>query len=310
MFDMSEFDEKTVEKVSRMCDILQSISSVEYTKERLSLYGGTSLNFLHFQNLPRLSLDIDFIYRDQKTGDWGKERDKIDDVIKKILSDLGYQADSIKIQATHPLTKFTVYYRTEDGQKDSIKIEIGYMRRTPIFKEDETKTFEHPKTRRKIELKTPKSEEIFGNKFCTLIYRYQDETQMSSRDLFDVYKISKQKFKEEMFLTALVIDSLMRPEPRIYKQDIEGMMSDVSIDEQVSRLIRKEKIPKDLKRRSLPFIQRYISLAEERYKELIDTFFDKQEFNPESFVNYDELHESIDSHPAILWNLQQLKDTK
>jgi len=100
MFDMSEFDEKTVEKVSRMCDILQSISSVEYTKERLSLYGGTSLNFLHFQNLPRLSLDIDFIYRDQKTGDWGKERDKIDDVIKKILSDLGYQADSVTSSPT------------------------------------------------------------------------------------------------------------------------------------------------------------------------------------------------------------------
>ena len=265
VFDKSEFDEKTVEKVSRMCDILKRISSVDYTKERLSLYGGTSLNFLHFQDLPRLSLDIDFNYRDQKTGDWGEERDKIDDMIKKILSDLGYQADKIKIQATHPLTRFTVHYRTKNDQNDSIMIEIGYMRRIPILKEDEVKAFEHPETGQAIRLKTPKSEEIFGNKFCTLIYRYKDETQMSSRDLFDVYKISKQKFKEEMFLTALVIDSLMRPEPRIYEQDIEGMMSDVSIDEQVSRLIRKEKIPEDLKTRSLPFIQKYISLADSHF---------------------------------------------
>ncbi|MFO7791850.1 MAG: nucleotidyl transferase AbiEii/AbiGii toxin family protein [Thermoplasmata archaeon] len=307
---MSVFDEKTVEKVYRMCDILQRISSVDYTMERLSLYGGTSLNFLHFKDLPRLSLDIDFNYRDQKTEDWGEERDKIDDIIKRILSDLKYLAENIKIQATHPLTRFTVHYRTDNGRKDSIKIEIGYMRRIPIFEEDEVKTFEHPETGQEIALKTPRSEEIFGNKFCTLIYRYKDEKQMSSRDLFDVYKISEQRFEEEMFLTALIIDSLMRPEPRIYQEDIEKMMRDVSIDEQVSRLIRKEEIPEDLKTNILPFIQRYISLSEERYKDLIDTFFDEQEFKPELFKNHDKLHPSIDSHPAILWNLKQLRENK
>ncbi len=183
MFDRSYFDEKTLEKISRMCDILQRVSSVTYTKERLSLYGGTSLNFLHFKDVPRLSLDIDFNYRDQKTDDWWKERDEIDEIIKRILSDLGYSADNIKVQATHPLTRFTVHYKTKNGQKDSIKIETGYMRRIPIFEEDEIKTLEHLETGQKIELKTPRPEEIFGNKFCTLIYRYKDESQMSSRDL-------------------------------------------------------------------------------------------------------------------------------
>jgi predicted nucleotidyltransferase component of viral defense system len=133
LFDTKGFDDKTVEKIYRICDILQRISLVDYTKERLSLYGGTSLNFLHFKNIPRLSLDIDFNFRDLKTGDWGKERDEIDKIIKKILSDLKYSDKDVKIQAVYPITRFTVRYKTKDDQPDSIKIEIGYMRRMPIF---------------------------------------------------------------------------------------------------------------------------------------------------------------------------------
>lgn len=308
MLNSSEFDENTLEKVSRMCDILHRISSVDYTRERLSLYGGTSLNFLHFRDIPRLSLDIDFNYRDKKIEEWWKERDRIDDMIKRILSDLGYTPEDIRIQATYPLTRFTLHYKTKMDQKDSIKIEIGYMRRIPVFEEDIKKTFTHIETGREIELKTPIPEEIFGNKFCTLLYRYKDQSQISSRDLFDVYQISQQNLEEEMFLTALVMDSLMRPEPRIYRQDTEKMMDSVSLDEGVSRLIRKKKIPKDLETRTLSFVRKYVSLSKERYISMIDIFFDEHEFKPELFKNYDKLHPSIESHPSILWNLQRLKN--
>ena len=121
MFDTQGFDDKTVEKIYRICDMLHRISLVDYTKERLSLYGGTSLNFLHFKNIQRLSLDIDFNYRDLKTGDWGKERDEIDKIIKKILSDLKYSDNEIKIEAKYPITRFTVNYKTKDDQPDFIK---------------------------------------------------------------------------------------------------------------------------------------------------------------------------------------------
>ena len=84
LFDTKGFDEKTIEKIYRICDILQRISLVDYAKERLSLYGGASLNFLHFKNVPRLSIDIDFNFRDLQTGDWEKEREKIDKIIKKL----------------------------------------------------------------------------------------------------------------------------------------------------------------------------------------------------------------------------------
>jgi len=310
LFDTKGFDDKTIEKIYRICDILQRISLVDYTKERLSLYGGTSLNFLHFKNIPRLSIDIDFNYRDLKTGDWEKERDEIDTVLKKILSDLKYSDKDIKIQAQYPITRFTVHYKTKTNQDDSIKIEIGYMRRMPVFKNDKNLNLNHFETDEKIELKTPISEEIFGNKFCTLLYRYKDETAISPRDLYDIYAISKNNFDNEMFETALIIDSLMRPEPRIYKKDPKTIVDNVSIDNQLLNLIRNREVPKDLKTKSQDFINKYISISKEKYNEIIDTFFDKHEFDPKLLKYYSTLNPDIKFHPSILWNLKQLDSMK
>ena len=307
MFDTTGFNEKTIEKIYRICDILQRISLTEYTQERLSLYGGTSLNFLHFKDIPRLSVDIDFNFRDLKTGNLEIERKKIDDIIKKIFSDLKYSKSDIKIQASYPMTRFEVHYITKDNQKDTIKIEIGYMRRIPIFKNDIKSTFNHFKTEEQIELKTPISEELFGNKFCTLLYRYKDETTISSRDLYDVYMISKHAFNQELFETAIIIDSLMRPEPKLYKKDFNKLVENVSIDDQLLNLIRNKEVPTDLKSKSREFIRKYISIAQEKYQNIIDTFFDKHEFNPKLIKSYNSLNLDIELHPNVLWNLKQLE---
>lgn len=307
MFDTTGFDEKTIEKMYRICDILQRISYVGFTKERLSLYGGTSLHFLHFKNVPRLSMDIDFNFRDLKTSDWGKDRDKIDNIIKKVLSDLTYSKNEIKIQAEYPITRFTVNYKTKNEQRDSIKIEIGYMRRIPIFKNDQKLSFPHFKTDEKIELKTPISEELYGNKFCTLLYRYKDPAVISSRDLFDVYIISKSTFDNELFEKAMIIDSLMRPEPRIYNRNPEGIVKNVSIDNQLLNLVRNRKIPEDLKTKSQRFINTLISTSKEKYTEIIDKFYDNHEFDPTLFKKDDDINSNISSHPSIIWNLKRLK---
>ena len=73
VFDTSGFDERLIEKIYRISDILQKIYSTEYTKKRLSLYGGTALNFTHVKNIPRPSIDIDFNYRGHHQTDWAQE---------------------------------------------------------------------------------------------------------------------------------------------------------------------------------------------------------------------------------------------
>ncbi len=48
------FSPEVKEKIDRLCDLLESIAKSEFLKKRLSLYGGTALNFLYFDQ-PRLS---------------------------------------------------------------------------------------------------------------------------------------------------------------------------------------------------------------------------------------------------------------
>lgn len=308
VFDTSGFDERIIEKIYRISDILQKIYSTEYTKKRLSLYGGTALNFTHVKNIPRLSIDIDFNYRGHHQTDWAQERNEIDKIIKKILYDLHYSNDNIAIQASYPLTRFTAEYNTNDGGKDSVKIEVGYLRRMPILHSDTFLPYNHLKTGEEIHICTPQSEELFGNKFCTLLYRHRDEHTISSRDLFDIYTISKTKFTPTIFETTMVIDSLMRKEPRLYARNPEHIIKNLTIDDSLKNLVRNRTIPTDIKEKTQAFITKQLTTIKEDYKIILDTFFDNHRFEPNLLKHQDMLNPQITQHPSILWNLKQLKE--
>ena len=90
------FNPVQIEKVLRISDILENISSVPFMRKRLALYGGTALAFVHFEEIERLSVDIDFNYRHIDEEDWGDVRDQVDENLKVILYTLGYTDDNIK----------------------------------------------------------------------------------------------------------------------------------------------------------------------------------------------------------------------
>jgi predicted nucleotidyltransferase component of viral defense system len=308
MLDTSGFNPRLIEKIYRIGDILQKIYTTEYTKKRLSLYGGTALNFLHCKDIPRLSIDIDFNYRDQQQNDWAQERNEIDTIIKKILHDLHYNNDDIAIQPSYPLTRFDVGYITEDGGKDSLKIEIGYMRRIPVLPSDIFLSFTHLRTGDEFLIQTPQREELFGNKFCTFLYRYGEENTASSRDLFDLYTISKKKLNTTLFDIAMVIDSLMRKEPRLYNRNPGNIIKNVMIDDQLKNLIRNRLVPADIKEKTQIFLTKHLDNSKKKYKTIIDTFFDNHQFEPTLVKHHNLLNTHIIDHPSILWNLKQLND--
>jgi predicted nucleotidyltransferase component of viral defense system len=310
MFNTSGFDSRLIEKIYRINDILQKLYTTEYTKKRLTLYGGTALNFLHFKDIPRLSIDIDFNYRDQQQNDWTQERNEIDTILKKILHNLHYDNNAIAIQPSYPLTRFDVGYKTADGGKDSLKIEIGYLRRMPVLSKDILLPFTHLKTGDEFPVQTPQREELFGNKFCTFLYRYGDKNIASSRDLFDTYTISKMKLNTTLFDVTIVIDSLMRKEPRLYNRNPDTIIKNVMIDDQLKNLIRNKYVPSDIKEKSQGFITKHLNNSKDKYKTLIDTFFDHHRFEPTLLKHHNLLNQHIREHPSILWNLKQLEEKK
>ncbi|MFX0207274.1 MAG: nucleotidyl transferase AbiEii/AbiGii toxin family protein, partial [Candidatus Hodarchaeota archaeon] len=195
------FSYEVLDKVYRIADVLQRLGHVPFLRSRMSFFGGTALNFIIFHRIERLSLDLDFNFREVSSQvDWNEDRSKVDEYIKQILYDLRYGRDDIKMNVSYPLTRFEVKY----PPNKSFKIEIAYTRRFPVLPSDDVRKFFHPRTNETCEILIPKKEEIFGNKCSVLLAR------KTSRDLFDVSRIALQECNSELVRKILVLENMMQ----------------------------------------------------------------------------------------------------
>lgn len=297
------FDPRQIEKACRISDLLEDISNVAFLRDRLSLYGGTALALIHLEEIQRLSIDLDFNYRHIDEADWGVVRDQIDDRIKRLLYAQGYGDEDLAVQASYPLGRITVRYENHLGQNDSFNIETGYMRRIPILPTDSLEKFRHIATGEELPVKTPQPEELYANKWCTLLYRG------SSRDLFDVHRISKESFRRDTFRKCAVTDSLMRGRPRLHEIDVEELVESIPLDTALRNLLLRETSKYDFKPMGedvKEFSQRMIHQLTADEKSVINRFYEKKEFNPEPMDAEEVLNRNITDHPMIKWALKQL----
>ena len=257
-FDLGRFPPRVREKIERLSDIAGRIYSVPFLSRRLSFYGGTCLNFVHLGDPARLSLDLDFNFRESPGVDWGEERDKVDSHLKKILWDLGYADEDIRLQASYPLTRMEVWYEPASGGKDSLKLETGYQRRIPILSSDVHMTWHHPVSGRAIEVLTPTREELFSNKVATLLYRFAYPDHISGRDLFDVYTISNGGYERDPFMVSLVLDSLTRPERRLDEIPPELSIERVRVEGSVEELVFDAPPMKEMSEHASEYLKQFI----------------------------------------------------
>lgn len=307
MSHMDNFPPEVQEKIERLFDILNRIYSVSFLSKRLAFYGGTCLNFVHLERAPRLSLDLDFNFRDTGSGNWWEEREKVDDILKKIFSDLGYEQDDIRIQASYPLTRFEVWYETTSRGRDSVKVEIGYQRRIPILRNDLVLNWHDPFSDRYIEVLTPISEELCSNKVATLLFRYDYPGHFSGRDLFDVYTISQMDLDMELFMPSLVIDSLTRPERRLDGIETDIHLKDARIEGNVEDLIFDDISLNEISSEVNMFIRKFMDEVQKQWSPLIDDFFERQVFDPDEYISKGALNERIREHQGIMWSLERLR---
>ena len=301
------FNLREIEKVCRISDLLEDISAVKFLRDRLCLYGGTALTFIYSDRILRLSVDLDLNYRHLNTEDWGKVRDEIDRRIKDLLYRQGYERSDIAISPRYPLTRFTVKYINRLGTRDDFRIEIGYLRRYPILKTDSLADFRHIGTQEAFKVKTPMKEELFANKWCTLLYRG------TPRDLFDVYQITKMNFNRKVFRKCAIVDSLMRKKPKLYEINIEETLRKIPIDSSLKNLLQTKFSKSDFKEmteKTIKFSRAIIADLTKNEIKSIDQFFDLKVFEP-NLIDEDKIfHQKIKEHPSILWTLNTLNNDK
>lgn len=303
MQSVHPFDPVQLEKVCRISDTLERITQIPFLRERLSLYGGTALNFIHFKEIRRLSVDIDFNYRHQsEETDWGEIRSEIDENIKQILASQGYNDQDIKIDASYPLCRFIVEYTNHQNKQDSFKIETGYMKRIPILANDTYLDFKHIGKETKFKVKTPKHEEIYANKLVTLLDR------KTPRDLYDAASISEINTDLNTQRKCIIIESLMSLKQPITKINPQKIIERIPYDERIRTVSRQPSTPdiKETRQKAATYTNKIINSLNESEKQCIKTFYKEKKFKPD-LLNTKLLHQDIEKHPGILRALELLQ---
>jgi predicted nucleotidyltransferase component of viral defense system len=195
------------------------------------------------------------------------------------------------------LARITVKYTNSFGTNDNFKLEIGYMRRIPVLKNESTEEFKHIGTQETFPIKTPIKEELFANKWCTLLYRG------TPRDLFDVYQISKNKIDLETFRKCSIIDSLMRGKTKLHKINIEKTLESINLDSNLRNVLQTEQLSKldinEMKEKVKEFSQKTMETLTQNEIKAIDRFYQLKQFEPNLIDEKGIFHPKIKDHPAI-----------
>ncbi len=296
------FQEDEIEKVCRISDILEDISAIPFLIKRLSIYGGTALNLIHFPSIPRLSVDIDFNYRHIDEGkDWGDVRDQIDAAFKQVLRSQTYREEDIKIDPSYPLSRFTVRYINHLGDRDSFKIETGYMRRMPILNTDARMSFRHLGNDTRHTVMTPRTEEIYSNKWITLLDR------ATPRDLYDVHVISGAEVNQTKLRKCGVLESLMSLDRPLTDIDPGRVIHGIGVDEALRAVLRVHQPPdfEETKARATQYSEALIDSLTMNERRCIELFYSEKRFEP-NLLELEDMNPGIRNHPAIKWALKQL----
>jgi len=298
------FIRDNLEKVFRLCEILQYISENQLFAEHLTLKGGTAINLIVF-DMPRLSVDIDFDF----SKACGREemlemRTNINDDLLNFMFTQGY-ALSPNTKNPHSLDSWAFYFQNSVGNRDSIRIEINYSMRNHIFPVEKKKI--------NIELSTIQSGvntlatlELFGSKIKALIER------TAARDLYDVQNMLKYKVIEtdkQDLLRKIVVFYLAIGA----KQKIELPLNIDNINSLSYNQIRANLIPLLKKSETFDFeaaktdVRIYLSklMALTDSEKLFLERFNQGIYQPDLLFDDEGIIERIKQHPMAVWKTKR-----
>ena len=120
-----------LEKVARLLNLLNSLQSHPFLKDKLALKGGTALN-LFFFDIPRLSVDIDLNYIGTEDRDGIiKVRPQIEQALRAVFSREDFVVRQVPEE--HAGGKWLLQYQNSSKQTSNLEVDINFMFRTPLW---------------------------------------------------------------------------------------------------------------------------------------------------------------------------------
>jgi predicted nucleotidyltransferase component of viral defense system len=292
----TNFIKDNIEKVLRLCSILNFIFSDTYLKDKLVLKGGTAIN-LFYANLPRLSVDIDLDF----TLDINKDELVIyKENIKKTIIDYMVKEDFVLKNSTkeyYSLISLVFNYKNSVNNLDTIKIEINFMDRIHVLPL-EIKNCNHYNNFICRDIIVLNPIELYASKINALISR------AASRDIYDVYKmINLNIIKDyDLLKKCLIFYSMVGGEQNIDSINFSKIMNlsyhDIKLklkpvlskDDSFNYLDAKEVV--------INYINNLLNFDDCDYK-FINEFRIKK-YNPKLLFN-EEIAHKLKNHPMAIW---------
>lgn len=301
------FVRDTLEKVTRLADILEYLNTNPILKESLALKGGTAINLTIF-NLPRLSVDIDLDYLITcNKEEMLQRREVINSTIDRYMVSQGY-SKNLKTKNPHSLDSWVYDYKGASGNKDNIKIEVNYSLRSHVLEAEERVIIsEHFSS--EYHVKTLSPIEIYGSKMNALLNR------AAARDLYDARNMIHYALFEGsevgMLKKCVVFYAAISARD---KDSINKTFDTKAID-----LITKRKIMTDLK----PVIKTQDEFELEAAKKLVKDYlsdlmvltkqereflnkFESGKYVPELLFEDQQILDRIKDHPMALWKTREV----
>jgi predicted nucleotidyltransferase component of viral defense system len=297
------FNRDTLEKVTRLYDILRFINTMPLLKNSLAIKGGTAINFTMLE-LPRLSVDIDLDFMNPCSKEQMLEqRALINDAIYKYMISEGYEL-SPKSKSPHSLDSFIYRYIGVSGNYDNIKIEINYSLRAHIDQSERVDAI-HPYFSNDFQIHRLSIIEIFASKMNALLNR------AATRDLYDVYNMIKYhliKEEHKVHLRKSVILYFV-----ITSKNIDKGFSFQMLDRINKRMIKRDLMPvlsnndqfnlKEAKEVIKKYLSGLLNLADDE-KKFVDAFIQNQ-YEPKLLFSNHHILKRIQDHPMALWRTKQ-----
>lgn len=299
------FVRDTLEKVLRLIDVLDYMSTNSLMKNTLALKGGTAINLTVF-NLPRLSVDIDLDYcGEQSREDMLEARKEIGEDVKTYMTTQGYMLNPDS-RFRYSLDSFMFSYKNGGGRNDNLKIEINYSLRSHIFEPVHRPLLSNVVPHKQDVLSVVPLE-IYASKINALLDR------SAARDLYDSFNMIRHNlFPEELqpllrkcvvFYTAISQEVLPSP-----------MRYDVSrLDRITLRKVRTDLLPmihkgefielSGMQRTVRDFIGSLMVLTDAEEEFL--AAFSRKSYHPDYLFSDPDILRRIERHPMVLWKMQE-----
>lgn len=298
-----------VEKVIRLCLILEDLNSLEEFAGKLLLKGGTAINLIAFDRLPRLSVDLDLDFADNPSKEETDiQREKINNALSAYSENMGYKTSD---RSSFALDSKSLLYTTTTGSVDKIKLDINYHSRCHVYPavySDVSIPFDIEN--RSIQVAHLNIIELFAGKIKALFERCKP------RDIFDIFSLAQSgllsgKEEKDALRKCVVFYSVLgnADKPDLLKQDLNEIrkMPFQALKTQLLPMLHTKLGHFDKDRLfdvAITYLEDLMKL-EDVELEFIEHFFNGN-FRPE--LLFDEPTSSnLMMHPVVLRTLQMMK---